>query len=76
MVISRNAHLLLRFRLDETKSVNVLIWEDATLAKIDRETARRAVIPILYDLGRRLITQLAKVRSSFSPGSNVVLVTT
>jgi len=41
MFISRNADQLMRFGLDETKLVNVLIWDDATLAKIDLETARR-----------------------------------
>jgi len=41
IVICRNADQLMRSGLDQTKLVNVLVWEDATLQKIDRETASR-----------------------------------
>jgi len=41
IVISKNADQLMRFGLDEKKLVNVLIWDDATLQPIDRETASR-----------------------------------
>jgi len=41
VVICRNGDQLMRFGLDETKLVNVLIWDDATLQPINRETASR-----------------------------------
>jgi len=41
IVSSRNADYLMKSGLDQNKLVNVLVWEDATLQKIDRETASR-----------------------------------
>jgi len=41
IVICRNADQLMRFGLDETKLINVLVWDDATLQPINRETASR-----------------------------------
>jgi len=41
IVSSRNADLLMQTGLDQSKLVNVLVWDDATLQKIGRETASR-----------------------------------
>jgi len=41
IVICRNADQLMHYGLDETKLVNILIWDDATLQPIDRSTASR-----------------------------------
>jgi len=41
IVSSRNADLLMRSGLDQSKLVNVLVWEDATLQKIELDTASR-----------------------------------
>jgi len=41
ITISRNADQLMRFGLDENKLVNVLVWEDATLQEIKRQTASK-----------------------------------